>query len=120
MRLYADSHGDSNAAAFGVSAVEAVVTEMAESVLLLTAVNIALRDRSIPPFEPTWHLDRTMTKQAMETELNNCLYVEKLNPADKAVFETERSTIAAALRTFGGSHPEGSREYIRGVLRVGD
>jgi hypothetical protein len=58
-----------------------------------------------------------MTKQAMEAERNNGLYLEKVNPADKAVFEMERSTVAAALRAFGGNHPEGSREYVRGVFQ---
>jgi hypothetical protein len=56
----------------------------------------------------------------MEAELNKFLYVERLNPVDKAVFEQERSAMTAALKVFGGSHPEGSREYVRGVLRVVD
>ena len=120
MRVYADHHGDARAAAFGVTTLEGIIASVAEAVLLLTATNIALRDRMIEPFESTWYLERTMTKAEMESMLNSVLYIDKLSPADRSSFETERTAMLASLKAFGGGHPEGSREYIRGLLRIID
>lgn len=120
MRLYADYHGNPSAAALGATGIENLIASVVESVLLLTATNIVLRDRMIEPFDSTWRLNDTMTKLEMQLNLDNALYTQKLSPADRVAFEAERTAMLASLKAFGGGHREGTREYIRGLLRIVD